>query len=628
MKMFFGIPARFARAYRMGLGLVALGALTARGADVLTWHNDLARTGQNLAEVSLTLANVNAANFGKLFIMPMDGQVYAQPLVVSALSLPGFGVRDVVYAATEHDTVFACDANTGAVLWQKSMLLAGETPADPQGCGDLTPELGITATSVIDRMSGAHGAIYVVAMSKDMSGHYFQRLHALDLTTGVEEFGGPVTISANYPGTGDGSVNGVVVFDPKRYTERAGLVLSGGIIYLTWGSHCDFAPFTGWVLGYDETTLAQVRVLNLTPNGGEGSIWQSGAAPAVDAGGSLYLMTGNGTFETTLDADGFPEADDYGNCFVRLAAAAGSPLQASDYWTMSNTISESEDDADLGSGGPVVLPDMTDVNGVVRHLAVGAGKDSHIYIVNRDKMGKFDPNSNNGTIYQDLPDALHHDAGEFGAPAYFKGRLYFGAVNDFLKAFDFSKARLGAFASSTTRLVYAFPGTTPSISANGANNGIVWTLERASVGVLHAYDSTDVGRELYNSEQAPNARDEFGALTKFAVPTVANGKVYVGGLNVVAAFGLLPPPTPQLSPVVLSPAGGTYKKKVKIALSESTAQATIYYTLDGTNPSPSASVYRSPFKLTSSAMVKVMAVKSGYKNSVLGAADFTIVKRH
>ena len=617
------------------LGLVAAGVVAARGADidVLTWHNDLARTGQNLSEVVLTPANVNSTSFGKLFFIPVDGQVYAQPLLVSALSIPGVGLRDVVYAATEHDTVYACDADTGAIFWQRSMLLPGETPSDPLGCGDLTPELGITATPVIDRASGPSGTIYVVAMSKDATGNYFQRLHALDLASGAEELGGPVSISASYPGIGDNSVGGNVIFDPRQYLERAGLVLSGGVIYTTWASHCDTRPYTAWVIGFDETNLTTATVLNLTPNGNEGAIWSSGAAPAVDSDGFIYAMNGNGTFETTVDANGFPSLADYGNCFVKLRPAAPA-LEVADFWTPSDTVSASAADVDLGSGGPVVLPDMIDGNGIVRHLAVGAGKDSHIYIVDRDNMGKFDP-SNNGTIYQDLPDALHHDRGEFGAPAYFNGRLYFGAVNDFLKAFDFANARLTAFASSTTQLVYAFPGTTPSISANGTSNGIVWTLERASIGVLHAYDATDVGRELYNSGQGTNTRDQFGTLTKFSVPTVANGKVYVGATTGVAVFGLLPTPTPtptpiplpQLSPPIIAPGGGTYKKKVKVTLSANAGQTTIRYTTDGTDPSGSSILYLSPFKLTSSVVVKAKAMETGYRDSAVTEATFTIGRK-
>jgi outer membrane protein assembly factor BamB len=495
-------------------------------ADVLTWHNDRARTGQNLAETVLTPANVNPTNFGKLFIVSVDGQVYAQPLLVSGLSIPGQGVHDVLYIATQHDSVYACDANDGTVLWQVSMLRPGETTADVPMCGEIAPELGITATPVIDRTSGPNGTIYVEAMTTDgATGNYFQRLHALDLTTGAEQFGGPVDIAATYPGTGDNSDGVNVIFDPKQYKERAGLVLNDDIIYLSWTSHCDIRPYTGWMMGYDETTLAQVKVLNLTPNGNSGAIWAGGAAPAVDADGSIYVMAGNGSFETSLDADGFPNRGDYGNCFVKLSTA-NNTLQVADYWTMFNTIAESSADLDLGAGGPILLPDMIDSNLDVRHLAVGAGKDLHIYIVDRDNMGKFNADSNS-TIYQDLPSSLGGGRGTraTGAPAYFNGMLYFGAVNDNLRAFTFTNALLNGVAASTSATTFPYPGTIPSISANGLSNGIVWALEKGSIAVLHAYDATDLTRELYNSNQAANSRDVFGAGSKFSVPTVANGKV-------------------------------------------------------------------------------------------------------
>jgi hypothetical protein len=530
--------------------VVALMTIAARpsvaATDVLTWHNDLARTGQNLTETVLTPSNVNPTNFGKIFVVSVDGEVYAQPLIASGLTIPGQGVHDVLYIATEHDTVYACDANDGTVLWQSSMLAPGETPYP--GCGGMQPEVGITATPVIDRASGPNGTIYLEAMSQDATGNAFHRLHALDLTTGAEQFSGPVNIGATYPGTGDNS-NGVnVIFDPKHYKERAGLVLNGGVIYLTWASRCENPPYTGWVMGYDQTTLAQVAVVNLTPNGSEGSIWACGAAPPVDADGYLYVMTANGTFDTTLDVNGFPNQGDYGNAIVKLSTA-NNALKVVDYWTMFNTAAESLNDTDFGSGGPILLPDMIDKNGHVRYLAVGAGKDGLIYIWERGNMGKFNATSNS-TIYQVGKGLLGSSL--FGAPAYFNSALYFGPLGTTLRTITFTNARLNASVASQSTLTFHSPGTIPSISANGSSNGIVWALEYGLVGVLHAYDATDLMHELYNSNQAANSRDQFGAGNKFAVPTVANGKVYVGGsTGNVAAFGLLgssPSPTATASP--------------------------------------------------------------------------------
>lgn len=527
----------------LAIKLVATALLLAPGrafpaVDVLTWHNDLARTGQNLHEVTLAPNNVNAADFGKLFVANVDGQLYAQPLIVAGLEIPGRSVYDVLYAATEHDSVYAFDADDGTVLWQVSLLGAGETTSDSRNCTDLTPELGVTATPVIDRRSGPHGTIYVVAMSKDAAGNYFQRLHALDLITGAEEFGGPKDIVATYPGTGDNSVNGNVVFDPKQYKDRAGLVLHNGVIYTTWTSHCDDRPYTGWIIAYNETTLAQVRVLNLAPNGNSGTIWQSGAAPAVDSEGFFYAMVGNGTFETTLDVHGFPNHRDFGNCFVKLLAT-NNALQVADYWTMFDTVAESERDQELGSGGPLVLPDMTDSNGNTRRLVVGAGKDGHIYLADRHNMGKFNPDSNSN-LYQDLQSLARP---EFGAPTFFNGRLYLGAALGPLRAFTFTNARLNGTSDSISVTTFPYPGTTPSISANGTANGILWAAENGSNAVLHAYDPTNLAHEFYNSDQAPNGRDNFGAGNKFFVPTVANGKVYVGtSSGRVGVFGLFDPP--------------------------------------------------------------------------------------
>jgi len=509
--------------------------VTLAASDVLTYHNDNARTGQNPNETVLTLANVNSAAFGKLFVVSVDGLVDAQPLVVSAVSLPGLGARDILLVATEHASLYAFDANSGTRFWQISLLGAGETPSDDHGCPQVTPEIGITATPVVDRSSGPDGAVYAVAMSKDASGNYFQRLHALDLTTGGELFGGPRTIQATFSGTGDNSSGGNVIFDPGQYKERPGLLLLNHVVYTSWSSHCDYRPYTGWVMGYDETTLGQVSVLNLTPNGNEGSVWASGAGPAADTIGNIFLLAANGTFDTTFDSLGFPTQHDYGNAFLKLSTS-GSTLAVADYFNMFDTVNESNADEDLGSGGAMLLPDMLDGSGRTRHLAVGAGKDRNIYLTDRDNMGKFSPAGNNA-LYQEVPGAL--GGPEFGAPAYFNGAIYYGAQDDNLAAFKFLNATLVATPASKTNLAFGFPGTTPSISANGTASGIAWAAENGSPATLHVYDANDLSRELYNSNQATGGRDQFGAGNKFITPTIANGKVYVGTTSGVGVFGLL-----------------------------------------------------------------------------------------
>ena len=502
--------------------------------DVLTYHNDNARTGQDLNETILTPSNVNSSQFGKLFQLTVDGKVDAQPLYASGVSISGQGTHNVLYVATEHDSVYAFDADTGTQIWQVPLLQAGETTSDNRNCDQVIPEIGITATPVIDRSSGPNGTIYVVAMSKDSSSAYHQRLHALDMTTGSEAFAGPTEVQATFPGTGDNSNGTNVIFDPAQYKERPGLLLLNHVVYTAWSSHCDDAPYTAWIIGYSESTLAQSAVLDLTPNGHEGALWNSGAGMAADSAGNIYALMANGTFDTTLNQNGFPSQGDYGNAVVKISTANGG-LAVTDYFTMTNTVAESNADEDLGSGGALLLPDMADANGVTRHLVVGAGKDQTLYLVDGNNMGKFNPTADN--IYQEFPSTL--PGGIFSTPAYFNGRLYYGPVGYNLIAFQFSNAKLQTPPVSSTSATFAYPGATPSISANGTNNGIVWVAENANPAVLHAFDATDLSKELYNSNQA-GTRDQFGAGNKFITPTIANGKVYVGTTNGVGAFALLP----------------------------------------------------------------------------------------
>jgi hypothetical protein len=499
--------------------------------SVLTWHNDNARTGQNLQETTLTPANVNAASFQKLFVINVDGKVDAQPLYVPGLSIPGSGVHNVLYVVTEHDSAYAFDADSGSQLWHVSLLGSGETTSDDRGCGQVTPEIGVTSTPAIDLQSGPHGTMYAIAMSKNGSGTYFQRVHALDLTTGGEEFGGPVNVQATVRGSGAEGKSGVVTFEPQQHKERAALVILNGVVYTSWSSHCDIAPYTGWVIGYSEATLAQVSVLNLTPNGSDGGIWGSGAGPGVDASGNLYLLMGNGTFDTALTAGGFPVSGDYGNAFMKLSTGSGG-LAVADYFTMSNTTSESAGDVDLGSGGLLVLPPLNDAQGQSRSLAVGAGKDQKIYVVDRNNLGKF---MGTDSIYQEMPSSLSGSV--YSSPAWFNNTLYYGASGDALKAFSFANGKFGTTPTSQSAATFGYPGTTPSISANGTANGIVWIAENANTAVLHAFDASNLSKELYNSNQAANGRDNFGEGNKYVTPTVVNGKVYVPTTSGVGVFG-------------------------------------------------------------------------------------------
>jgi outer membrane protein assembly factor BamB len=506
------------------------------GTDVVTYHNDAARTGQNLNESFLTPANITMTMFGKLGFLPVDGKVDAQPLYLSAVAMPGRGSPNVLYVATEHDSLYAFDADAGTLLWRVSVLGTGETTSDGRGCSQVVPEIGITSTPVIDRTRGPNGVIYVVAMSKTSAGQYFQRLHALDLTTGGELFGGPRAIQATFPGTGAGSVGGTVTFDPKQHKERAALLLLNGRIITAWSSHCDIAPYTGWVLAHDAGSLVLSGVLNVTPNGSDGAMWMSGSGPAADAAGNVYVLDGNGTFDTTLDTRGFPSRGDFGNAFLKISATAG--LAVADYFVAFNTVQQSNADQDLGSGGAVVLPDLVDGSGAVRHLAVGAGKDAHLYVVDRDAMGKWNGVANQ--IYQDMTGVLND--GVYSTPAYFDDRVYVGAVGDAIKAFSVVNARLSASAVSRTVRTFPYPGATPAISANGTANAILWAVENTNPAILHAFDARDLSRELYASNQAAGGRDTVGTGNKFITPTIVNGHVYVGTTNGVAIFGLLNPP--------------------------------------------------------------------------------------
>lgn len=503
---------------------------------VLTWHNDNMRTGRNTAEAALTIKNVNSSTFGKLFVIPTDGLVDAQPLYAPNLSIAG-KAHNVLFVASEHDTVYGVDADNGTVLWQISTLQQGETPSDDRGCGQVTPEIGVTSTPVIDLAAGPHGTMYVVAMSKDSSSNYHQRLHAFDITTGAEEFGGPVEVTAKYPGTGDNSQGGYVVFDPKQYKDRAGLLLINHIVYTSWASHCDIRPYTGWIISYNGATLAQKSVLNVTPNGNDGSIWAAGAGPAADSNGNIYFLDANGTFDTTLTGSGFPVNGDYGNAIMKLSTANGK-LAVADYFNMYNTVSESNVDEDLGSGGAMVIPNFKDSSGVAHNLIVGAGKDKNIYVANRANMGKFNPNNNN-QLYQEVSGALAGSV--FSAPAFFGSKVYYGSVGDTIKAFSIDNTgKLSSTPAFATKTHFRFPGTTPSISGSSATNAILWATENTSPAVLHAYNAHNLAVELYNSTQAAGGRDNFGNGNKFITPTIAGGKVYVGTTNGVGVFGLLP----------------------------------------------------------------------------------------
>jgi hypothetical protein len=500
--------------------------------DVLTYHYDQARTGWDAHETILTPANVHEGSFGKLFTLRVDGKVDAQPLYLAGLNIPGQGVHNVVFVATENDSVYAFDADhAGPPLWHVRLLGPGEVPSDDRGCSQITPEIGITATPVIDPNTGM---LYVVAMSKLVANGtptYIQRVHALDVTTGADALA-PVVVHASFPGTGPDSQNGQVTFDPAQYAERSSLLLVNGVLYTQWTSHCDDGAYNGWIIGYDAATLQQVSVLNTTPNGVQGAFWNSGAGPAADAAGNIYELEGNGTFDTNL-AHGFPAQGDFANSFLKLDPTGG--LHVAAYFAPHNVAAENAADQDLGSGGIVLLPDMLDARGRIVHLAVAAGKDGNLYVLRRDNPGGF--HASGDRIYQELPGALK--GGEWATAAYFRGAVYYGPVGNHLLRFVFVHGRLVSTPISQSPETFGYPGASPSISSNGRTNGIVWATENTHSAVLHAYLATDLSHELYNSNQAPHGRDHFGVGNKFITPMVADGHVYVATTNGVGVFGLL-----------------------------------------------------------------------------------------
>ena len=516
--------------------------------NVVTYHNDDARTGQYPHETQLTPATVSSATFGKRFASAVDGQVYAQPLYIAGLAIPHQGRHNVVFVVTEHDSVYAFDADTGAKLWQTSFLatslpdtVVSTVPYQdlPGQCQQIVPELGITATPAIDP---AAGTLYVVAMTKESSGgatprvNYFHRLHALDITTGAERLHSPVEIAAVVAGTGDGGTQDVFV--PLDYKERPGLVLSGGMIYTFWSSHCDVEPYQGWVMSYDATTLGQKSVYDVTANGQEASFWDGGAAPGLDAAGNLYLGAGNGTFDAQK-ADGSlnPGGVDLGESFIRLSTAGGL-LTAADWFTPFNKDYLNDNDLDTGSAGVVLY----DVNG--NHLLTSAGKEGRIYVLNRDNLGHYSPGADTGAYQSVSKSAGGIASGLFGCPAFFESAvhgptLYFSAIGDHPKAFVLDAAgRLPAAPTSQAATVFGYPGAVPSISANGGTDGIAWMLQ--DTATLHAFDAENLATELYTSDQNAT-RDALGSYVKFTTPIIAQGRVYVGTNDHLVAYGLLGP---------------------------------------------------------------------------------------
>jgi hypothetical protein len=516
---------------------------------VTTYHSDAARAGVNAQEYALTKSNVASATFGKLFSCAVDAAVYAQPLWVANLTISG-GTHNVVFVATQHNTVYAFDADASpcTIYWQtgangvNSLMPPGETwvtNADESGCLLIIPDIGILGTPVIDP---ATGTIYLVTSTKTTSGATFhQRLHALDIATGNEKFGGPAEIQAVVSGTGTGSSGGKVSFDPMLNSQRPALLLQNGHVFISWASYCDFGPYHGWLMSYNAASLLQEAVFNVSPNSSAGGIWMSGNGPAADAIGNVYLATGNGTWNGT---------DAFGDSILKFQALTTTPasLTVADYFTPHEQSSLDTNDIDLGSGGVMLLPDPPGISGHP-HLLVQAGKTGTIYLVDRDNMGHFCSTctTTDTQIVQAISGAL---TGLWASPTFWNGTMYFGETDEtrnlkYMKAFSFSSTGpnfLSTSPTSTTanNYTYTYPGPTTSVSTDGNTSAIVWAIDSSAFGttegltraagpaILHAFDANDLATELWNSSQAPGNRDTAGNSVKFTVPTVANGRVYVG----------------------------------------------------------------------------------------------------
>jgi hypothetical protein len=503
---------------------------------IATAQYDNARTGANLVETLLTPQNVNAVQFGRTTFFPVDGDVYAQPLYIPQLEIPGRGMHNVVFIATEKDSVYAFDADATSTepLWQVNFVDAQKniSPVSARDvfCPFIQPDIGITSTPVIDLPSKTLYALARTREAENGNWVFRQKLHALDLATGAEKFGGPVTIRASFQGDKSLFSKGVTEFDPQHENQRAALLLVNNNVFVTWASSCDVGPYYGWVMSYDARTLKQTGVLNVSPGAKESGIWQADAGPAADSNGNVYLITGNGKFTAASGGR------DYGDSVLKIALTSNG-LAVRDYFTPADQEHLNDTDGDFGSGSPILLPDQPAPHS---HLLLAAGKSAKLYELDRDNLGHFHPSDDSNAV-QVVPAG----AQSFGAPAYWNGHVFYFLMNDYLRDYALQNGRLSAqpVAKSTTNI--NDPGT-PAISANGAKNAIVWILSTKvwngldQPAILFAYDAANVSRELYNSMQNPT-RDRAGNALRFTIPTVANGRVYVPTKRRIDVYGLLAP---------------------------------------------------------------------------------------
>lgn len=609
----------------------SLQAQTPTPVTVPTWRYDLTHSGANLKETALTLANVNVNSFGKLFALKVDGSVYAQPLYVPGLTMSDGQVHNVVFIATENDSVYAFDAdsNGGAnanPIWQISLLTAAHgagagataVPYKDTGSPDIAPVIGITGTPAIDT---ATNTMYVVAATKE-NGAYFSRLHAINILTGAEKPNSPVNITATIAGTGNGSTGGHLTFDALWSNQRPALDFYNGHVYIGYAAHGDLGPYHGWLFAYDGTTLAQTAVISLSPNGLGSGIWSSGAGMPIDEdapGGRMFVVTGNGPHTPNVTFP-FSGSTGYGESVVDFSLANGT-LTATDDFTAYNYADLNDSDLDLGAGGLLMAPDQA---GDHPHLLIVAGKEGRLLVLNRDNLGGYAPGGSSNT--NALQDIFGEINGCWCTPAYWNNKIYIWTENDVAKEFDLDGGVMSTTPLDQATIKSAFPSPSFSISSNGTQEGIAWAVRSDQFNtrgplVLYAWDANDLSSVLYESD-TNSARDAGGAANRFSTPVVTNGKVYVAANGEVDVYGLFNG-QPNAAAPVITPNGGTFAASQSVQLSTATATASIYYTLDGSTPTPASTLYSGPITISADTTLKAIASATGYVQSGVTSAIFT-----
>jgi hypothetical protein len=609
-------------------------AQTPTPVPVLTWRYDLTHAGENTQETALTPAGVASSSFGKLFSLSVDDRVFAQPLYVPNLQMSDGKVHNVLFVATENDSVYAFDADTkGNPIWKASLLSvaygagSGATPvpqSDVAPSQDIGPNIGITGTPTINT---ATDTMYVVSNTKE-SGQYFSRLHAINITTGAEQPGSPVQITATVSGSGDGSSGGQVTFSPLWTNQRPGLDYYNGYVYIAYSSHGDISPFHGWLFVYDAATLKQTATLCLSPSDKGASVWGSGAALPIDTStGRLYAVTGNGSRNTPLAPN-----SDYGESVIGFNLANGQ-LSPTDSWTAFNYAKLNTNDWDQGSGGLLMLPDQP---GSYPHLLITAGKEGRITVLNRDNLGGLvTGTSSNTNAVQDITlSTVPQGEGFWGTATYWNEHVYVwpggdipqnNGVSNVGMMFNLNNGVMDTIPDSKTTFTSSFPGPTFSISSNGTQDGIAWAVKSdefnsGGPAVLYAFDANDLSNILFESDK--KSSDSAGPANKFSIPVVTNGKVYVAAKGEVDVYGLVIVEPTAAAPAI-SPNGGTFSTTQTVTLSTATSSAAIYYTLDGSTPTTGSNQYAGPITVSSETTVKAVASAPGYLQSTVSSATFT-----